>query len=238
MNYYSILTPVGIAEFVNAQAAGVVVPITHMAIGDGGGAFVTPTETQKTLVREVHRVPISDISVDPDNPNWLVIRGVVPATVGGFTVRELSLIGGVGAGGKTLALCNHPDFYKPMASENTTSELIAKFIMQVSNTSVVSMVVEPSAAIATTTSVANAIAAHLQAVNPHPQYALAADLAQHILAANPHPQYAKAADLGAHSTALDPHPQYISVDELDAALSGVMAAIKPNLALLHFRTTM
>jgi phage-related tail fiber protein len=232
--YYTILTPVGIAELVNARAANVTVPITHMGIGDGGGAPVTPTETMLTMVREVYRVPISSITQHPTNPAWLVIEAVLPAAVGGFTVRETSLIGGVGAGGKTLALGNFPESYKPLLAENTTTDMIIKMIIQVSNSAVISLTVDPSVALATNQSISNAIAAHVQAVNPHPQYAMAADLAQHILAANPHPQYALAVELAQHILAANPHPQYV----LAAAMTAAIAAVTPNPAEVHFRTTM
>jgi phage-related tail fiber protein len=199
-DYYTILTPVGIAELVNARAANVTVPITHMGIGDGGGAPVKPAETMLTMVREVYRVPISSITQHPTNPAWLVVEAVLPAAVGGFTVRETSLLGGVGAGGKTLALGNFPESYKPLLAENTSTDMIIKMIIQVSNSAVISLTVDPSVALATNQSIANAIAAHLLAVNPHPQYALAADLAQHILALDPHPQYLKSSALTAYLT--------------------------------------
>jgi phage-related tail fiber protein len=198
--YYTILTPVGIAEMVNARAANVTMPITHMGIGDGGGAPVAPTETMLALVREVYRVPISSITQHPTNPSWLVVEAVLPAAIGGFTVRESSLIGGVGAGGKTLALGNFPESYKPLLAENTSTDMIIKMIIQVSNSAVISLTVDPSVALATNQSIANAMAAHLLAVNPHPQYALAADLAQHILALDPHPQYLKGSALSAYLT--------------------------------------
>jgi phage-related tail fiber protein len=95
-------------------------------------------------------------------------------------------------------------------------------IIQIGNASLVQLTVDPSVALATNQSIANAMSAHLLAVNPHPQYAKVVDLVQHVMAADPHSQYAKLTDLGAHSDAVDPHPQYMTALETDAAIrSGV-----------------
>ena len=97
--YYTLLTALGAAEWSNAQALGKTIALTHLALGDGNGAATTPTEAMTALVREVHRVTISSLSTDPQNPNWLVIEAVIPADIGGFTVREIGLIGGSAPGG-------------------------------------------------------------------------------------------------------------------------------------------
>jgi len=231
-NYYTLLTMVGAAEFVNAQAAGLMVPFTHLAVGDGNGAPIVPAEGMKTLVREVHRVPISSITADVENPSWLVVEAVLPTSIGGWTIREVGLIGGASA--KLLAVGNFPDTYKPLLAEGSARDVVVRMIIQVGNASVVQLTVDPSVALATNQSIANAMAAHLLAVNPHPQYALVKDLAAHLLASDPHAQYAKLTDLSQHALADDPHPQYISADELVAAL----AAAAPNMAEVYFRTTL
>lgn len=206
--YYTLLTMIGAAEFVNAKAANITVPFTHLAVGDGNGAAIIPAEGMKSLVREVHRVPISSITADVNNPNWLVIEAVLPTSIGGWTVREVGLIGGAAA--KLLAVGNFPDTYKPQLAEGSARDIVIRMIIQVGNTSVVQLTVDPSVALATSQSIANAIAAHVLAVNPHPQYALVADLAAHMLAADPHSQYATDADLQAHLQAIDPHSQYLN----------------------------
>ena len=62
MSFYTLLTAIGAADFINAQAGGTTVPFTHLALGDGGGAAVTPLESMTALVHEVHRVPISSVT--------------------------------------------------------------------------------------------------------------------------------------------------------------------------------
>lgn len=234
--FYTLLTAIGAADFINAQAGGTTVPFTHLALGDGNGAAVTPLESMTALVHEVHRVPISSVTADVENPSWLVIEAVVPTTVGGWTVREIGLIGGGGAGNKLLAIGNFPDTYKPLLAEGSGRDLVVRMIVQVGNASVVQLTVDPSVAVATNQSIANAVAAHEAKADPHAQYIktsqrgvangvapLGAD--NLVPLANLPPAIATdaelAASLAAHVDPLtDPHPQYITAAELVAALAG------------------
>ena len=244
MSFYTLLTAIGAADFINAQAGCTTVPFTHLALGDGNGAAVIPLESMTALVHEVHRVPISSVTADVENPSWLVIEAVVPTTVGGWTVREIGLIGGGGAGNKLLAIGNFPDTYKPLLAEGSGRDLVVRMIVQVGNASVVQLTVDPSVALATNQSIANAVAAHEAKADPHPQYQTQAEgdaryvpLSQRGAAsgvatlggdglvplAQLPPAIATdaelAASLAAHvDTSGDPHPQYVTQAELDAQM--------------------
>jgi phage-related tail fiber protein len=238
-NFYTLLTAIGAAEHINAQAGGVLVPYTHLALGDGNGAATVPTESMSTLKREVHRVPVSSITVDTNNPNWLVIEAVVPTTVGGWTVREIGLVGGTGAGNKLLAVGNFPDTYKPLLEEGSGRDLVVRMIVQVGNASVVQLTVDPSVALATNQSIANAVAAHEAKADPHAQYIKTSQkgVANGVatlggdglvpLSQLP-PAIATdaelAASLSAHVGAGDPHPQYLTPSEGDAAIAAAVTA--------------
>ena len=165
--YYTLLTTIGAAELVNAQAAGITVPFTHMAVGDGNGATPVHTETSPGLVHEVHRVPISNVTPDAGNPTWLIVEAVLPSAIGGWTAREIALIGGAGAGGKVLAVGTFPATYKPLLAEGSARDVVLRMIVEVGNASVVQLTVDPSVALATNQSIANAIAAHA-AIRNHP----------------------------------------------------------------------
>lgn len=241
--FYTLLTAIGAADFINAQAGGTTVPFTHLALGDGNGAAVTPLESMTTLVHEVHRVPISSVTADVSNPNWLVIEAVVPTTIGGWTVREIGLIGGGGAGNKLLAIGNFPDTYKPLLAEGSGRDLVVRMIVQVGNASVVQLTVDPSVALATNQSIANAVAAHEAKADPHAQYIKASQkgVANGVatlggdglvpLSQLP-PAIATdaelAASLAAHVSAGDPHPQYLTPAEGDAAIAAHAAAADPH----------
>ena len=98
--YYGFLTDTGLAEWGNAEVSGLTLPITHIAIGDGNGSAVTPTQSMTTLAHEVHRLPVTSITADPENPGLLKCECVLTPTVGGWVIRELGLIGGNGGGNK------------------------------------------------------------------------------------------------------------------------------------------
>ena len=52
MTYRTIHTTYGLRCMAQAEAAGVPVNLTHMAVGDGNGVQVEPSDTQTNLVRE------------------------------------------------------------------------------------------------------------------------------------------------------------------------------------------
>lgn len=156
--FYTLLTTLGAAALVNAQAAGTSVALTHIALGDGAGAAVLPTEAQTALVHEVHRVPITSVMQDATNPGWLVIEAVVPATVGGWTIRELGVIGN----GVLVAVGNYPQTYKPVLSEGTASDLQVRLIIETGHAAQVTLTIDPSVVVATNQAIANAVAGYVR----------------------------------------------------------------------------
>jgi hypothetical protein len=90
--YYSILTNRGKELEAEAIASGIAVIIQDFVIGDGHGQVVTPDPQGTTLVNEVYRGTISDLSVSPEQSNQFIAHLVIPATTGGFTAREAGLL--------------------------------------------------------------------------------------------------------------------------------------------------
>lgn len=230
--FYTLLTAIGAAEWVNAEVGGTHVPVTHLALTDGGGADVVPTEAMTVLANEVHRVPITSVTADVENPNWLVFEAVIPAAVGGWTIRGIGLIGGSGAGNKLLAVGNFPTTYKPVLAEGAAKDMVIRLVVQVSNASVVQLTIDPSVVVATNQAIVNAVAAHEAKADPHSQYMKTsqrgaaggvAPLGNDNLVplANLPPAIATDAELAASLSAhvdpgTDPHPQYLTQSDLDA----------------------
>lgn len=229
--YYTLLTGYGAAALTNAQASGTTVQIEYLAVGDGNGSPVIPSEDMATLRREVHRVPISSIIVDPDNPRWLVVEAVLPAAIGGWTIREIGLLGG----GLLLAVGNFPATYKPQLAEGAAKDLTVRMIVQVSNASVVNLTVDPSVSVVTQKSLAAVLGRYLTREEADARYLqtlpLASTTARGIVelatvaeskagtdstrAVTPD---GLAAVLSAHAADTDPHPQYLTETELAAYL--------------------
>lgn len=139
--YYTLLTTIGQASIANAIALNQTVSLTHMAVGDGNGAPTVPKESQTALVNEVYRAPINQLTTDLDNPNYLIAEMIVPTNVGGWSVREVGLFD---EEGYLIAIANFPETYKPKLEEGSGRDLVIRIILQVSNTDVVTLKVDPT----------------------------------------------------------------------------------------------
>ncbi|HCG6617818.1 TPA: phage tail protein [Vibrio parahaemolyticus] len=146
--YYTILTETGKAKLANAAALGRQLKMTQLAIGDGDGSEYDPVESQTSLRKEVYRAPISSLGTDTQNPNWVVAEGMIPVDVGGWFVRE---VGVFDEDGDMIAIGKYPETYKPTLAEGTGRDLYIRFVMVVSNTSVIDMKIDPTVEIATRT---------------------------------------------------------------------------------------
>ena len=145
-NFYTILTQIGKGKIANAGVLGTKVSFTQLALGDGNGVQYDPTETQTALVHEVWRGAISSVKIDENNSNWIMLETVIPSTVGNFTIREAGLFD---EDGDLLAIGKYPETYKPTAEEGSIKDLLIRMILMVSNTSAITLRVDPSIIIAT-----------------------------------------------------------------------------------------
>jgi phage-related tail fiber protein len=205
MSYYTVHTAAGLAELAAAQVAQQAVPFTHVALGDGNGAPVVP-DGRTSLVHEVHRAQVSGIRQHPTNPAWFIFEAAVPESVGGFTVRELALIGGR-QGGICMAIGNYPTTEKPLPADGAPRALVFRMVVAYANAALVNVTVDPQAFV-TAAAVAQQIADHEAKNDPHPQYTTAAEAGAAATGA-------AAAAVAAHEAQADPHPQYLTPVEAD-----------------------
>lgn len=113
--YYSILTNRGKELEAASSASGTPVIIKDFVIGDGNGRAAAPDPAQTALVREVYRHAISKLDVSHEQPNQWVAHLVVPADVGGFTIREVGLLTDAG---ELYAVANCAAIEKPVTGIN------------------------------------------------------------------------------------------------------------------------
>lgn len=144
--FYTILTQIGKAKIANASALGNKVDFKYMALGDGGGKYYNPTENQESLINEVWKGKIGQISVDEENPNWIVIETIIPADQGGFMIREAGIFD---EEENLLAVGKYPEIYKPVVANGSSKDLYVRMILEVSNTAVVNLKVDPTIILAT-----------------------------------------------------------------------------------------
>ena len=149
--FFTILTAAGRNKLANAVATATPLNLTQMAVGDGdpatpGGAYYSPAEVQTALKHEVWRGSINHLAVDANNPNWIVAELVIPDDVGGFHIREVGLFDGTGA---MIAVGKFLESYKPTLAAGSNKQLYVRMILEVANTSAVTLLVDPSVVLAT-----------------------------------------------------------------------------------------
>ena len=143
--YNPILTAIGKAKIADAIANNTTVNINKLAVGDGNGTHHIPAESQTALVNETYRTDISSITINPENPSLVEMIAVIPSNVGGFTIREVAVFD---SDGDMIAVSDHPDFGKFIIS-GSANILEIKFMIAVTNTESITLVVDDSAVYAT-----------------------------------------------------------------------------------------
>lgn len=142
--YYNVTTHQGDIEVANAITNGTKINITHVAFGDGNGSVPTPTKSRTTLVREVHRQAITKYERHATNPNWIVIETIIPSDIGGFTIREVGIIGN----GQLISHGSHAP-YEKVTDPSGVSEYRLKFTQNITDGNVVSITLDESLIYAT-----------------------------------------------------------------------------------------
>ncbi|MGP5563701.1 phage tail-collar fiber domain-containing protein [Vreelandella alkaliphila] len=146
--FFSLITATGL-EKLRPQGEGAGVPtveLAKMAVGDGAGNPVEPSEDMTSLVNEQWRGGISELEDDPDNPTFKVVEAVIPFSEGGWFVREIGIYD---TDGDLFAIGNMPPEYKPAQHEGALRDLVIRFYIELSNASNVSLNINPSHVVAT-----------------------------------------------------------------------------------------
>jgi len=142
MKFGSVLTISGQTKIAAAmQPGGTPLTITQIALGDGGGAAVIPSENRAELMHELHRQPIDSAEPHPTDATSVVIQAVIPPLVGGFWIREIGLYD---LDGDLVAYGSFPATEKPVLSAGVGRELIIRTHLAVASTEAVTVLIDPS----------------------------------------------------------------------------------------------
>lgn len=145
----TLLTTVGAAKYAYNDANTLPTQFAEIALGDNNGAAFIPSITDGDCVNEVYRANINSITIDPSDSTIVILQLVLPAAVGGFTVREARVYD---ADGVVMYTAN-PYFIKSIDS----SDQNLLFRIKRSATSNVTLLVDPSITLASHTYVLNAL---------------------------------------------------------------------------------
>ena len=146
--FKTIHTNYGLEALASAEATGSVINLPEMAVGDGNGNPVTPNANQTQLVRERYRAAVNRVYQSNTDPTLFFAELVIPASVGGFVLRE---VGVFDAAGSLFVVGNLPETYKPeVNAENTTfSDTVVRIGFKVSNAGTVRVIADPNVVIVT-----------------------------------------------------------------------------------------
>lgn len=154
--FRTIHTKYGLAALTRAEATGTPINLTHMAVGDGAGNPVMPGYEQTGLAREMYRAPVNRVFQAPNDPNRFTAELVIPASVGGFVLREVGIFDDAGT---LFAVGNLPETYKPTADDGAFADTIVRMDFMVSNANVVTLQLDPNVAVATQAWISNNVTA-------------------------------------------------------------------------------
>ena len=139
--FYTILTNIGKAKIANSTAFGKKVNLVKFKVGDSNGKYYEPNENQTDLVNPIYEGNINDIEVDADNSNWIKVQLLIPANIGGFTIREYAVYDDEN---NMIAIAKCAESYKPLSSDGSTKELELEMVIAVTNTETINMQIDPT----------------------------------------------------------------------------------------------
>lgn len=144
--YFTVITKVGLAKIAKAAAVGSKLQLSEIAVGDGSGRDIEPSDAAVALVHEVYRGAVNRLEVDPKNSNQIIAELVIPEDYGDFTVRE---VGVFDVTGDLIAVGNLPATYKPVARSGTAMAQVIRVVLQLNNVNGVGLKIDPSVVLAT-----------------------------------------------------------------------------------------
>ena len=139
--YGTKLTVLGEAAIAANILAGTKLDVVEIAAGDGGGGWYEPSAEQTALVGEVWRGEIAAYTLNPLNPKMVDIKGVIPSSDGGFTIRELGVFDRAGT---LIGVCNTPDMEKARPDSGAGGKLDVIMHLIVTDANALNIVVKPS----------------------------------------------------------------------------------------------
>lgn len=144
--YFAVFTTLGLARLADAQYTATPLVFTHVAVGDGNGAPITPSAAMTALVHETARVVVNGVSISPDAPNVVRVEGLIPSGTGGFTIREAGLFN---LAGELIAVASYPPIYKPVPGDGVTVEEYIRILLKYEAVAAIALTTDPDVITAT-----------------------------------------------------------------------------------------
>ena len=131
-DYYVLVTNNGLIKETQAgQIGGSQINLTQIAVGDGNGSYYEPESTALSLVNELYRTTLTSAVLDANNPNQLIIEGVIPEEAGPFYIREVGIFD---SDGDLFAIGKFPETFKSNYESGSGKGLYIRIILGFSST--------------------------------------------------------------------------------------------------------
>ncbi|MGG7049047.1 MULTISPECIES: phage tail protein [unclassified Campylobacter] len=143
MNYFSILTSIGLAKLIKATANSEQIILSQMGVSDDRGEI---SQDMQTLPNVRHKFSINSITQSDTDKNVLICEGVISADVGGFYIRKVGIYTN---DDELFAVGNIPESYKPLLAEGSAKDITIKFYLQVDNSANITLKVDNNIVLAT-----------------------------------------------------------------------------------------
>lgn len=167
--YYTILTDIGKEKLVEAIANETALDFTEIAVGDSNGTSYNPTPDMTALKHETYRATISSVSIDEVDKNIMIFEMVVPASSGGYYIREAGLFS---SDGSLIAIARTAEQYKPLLEEGAGASITISMRIAISSDAQVYINIPESINYATQNFVQEEFKKHKADENPHTQYVI------------------------------------------------------------------
>lgn len=126
-DYYSLVTNVGLIKEAEAGQIGAnPINLTEIAVGDGNGSYYEPDSAATSLVNELYRTSLTSAVLDANNPNQLIIEGVIPEEAGPFYIREVGIFD---SDGDLFAIGKYPETFKSNYESGSGKRLYIRLIV-------------------------------------------------------------------------------------------------------------
>ena len=126
-DYYSLVTNTGlIKEAAAGQIGGNPINLTQIAVGDSNGSYYEPDSAATSLVNELYRASLTSAVLDANNPNQLIIEGVIPEEAGPFYIREVGIFD---SDGDLFAIGKYPETFKSNYESGSGKRLYIRLIV-------------------------------------------------------------------------------------------------------------
>lgn len=167
--YFTVLTDVGKQKLAEAIANETTLDFTEMAVGDSNGTSYEPTSDMTALKHVTYRAAIGSMKINAEDKNIMEFEFVVPASTGGFYIREAGLYS---SDGTLIAISRLPEQYKADMAEGAGSSMTVRILVAISSDAQIYITVPASITYATQTYVVEEFKKHKADSNPHEQYVL------------------------------------------------------------------